>query len=129
MVTSIITIYLLSLFSLILGYGSGRDYYRLQEFGIRTTAEIMDTYDVPRVGTGYTIRFYTQSANEVIVNVNGLGGNQGDQIEILYDPNDHGRVILASATPKSWIGYLASGIFFFLATIAIILHVRDKQTS
>lgn len=125
-ITSIVTIYLLSLFSLILGYGSGRDYYHLQEFGIQTTAEIMDTYHVPRVGTGYTIRYYTQNTNELIVNVNNLDGDKGDQVEILYDPNDYGRVILASTTPKSWIGYLMSGIFFLLAIIVTIAYVKDK---
>ena len=125
-VTSIITIYLLSLFSLILGYGSSRDYYHLQDVGAKTTATVLDTYDVPRVGNGYTIRYFTQDNQEVIINTNNSMGRRDDTVEILYDPNDYGRVILASATPRSWVGYLMSGMFFLVATIASYVHVKDK---
>lgn len=128
-VTSIITIYLLSLFSLILGYGSSRDYYHLQEFGVKTTATVLDTYDVPRVGNVYTIRYYTQDNQEIVVNTNNLMGNRGDTVEILYDPNGYGRVILASATPRSWIGYLMSGMFFLIATAASFVYIKDKRTT
>lgn len=130
-VTSIAFIFLMSLFSCIVGLGSSNEYGHIQSVGIKTIATVVDSYPIPRVGTGYTVKFYTENNQEVIANINNLDGAIiGDKVEILYDPNNPQKIIQVGSTPKSWIGYTMSGIFFTIALIlTIILILIQPQKS